>query len=128
MEKGTVLVIEDNEKNMKLIRAVLEIKGNYKVLEANSAEVGIETARKNQPDIILMDIQLPGMSGLEATRLIKKDDEIRDIPVVAVTSSAMTMDEKEALDAGCAGHISKPIDVHSFIETMEQFWIAHELR
>ena len=81
-------------------------------------------ARKHQPDIILMDIQLPGMSGLEATLLIKSDTELRHIPVVAVTSSAMLADEIRALEAGCAGHISKPIDVQSFVSTMEQFLIA----
>ena len=121
MEKGTVLVVEDNEMNMKLIRTVLQVKGNYKVLEARDAEAGIEMARKYQPDIILMDVQLPGMNGLEAARLIKSDPEIMNIPVVAVTSSAMLGDREEAIEAGCVGHISKPIDVQSFVGTMEQF-------
>ena len=92
---------------------------NYAVLEAENAEKGIEIARKNRPDIILMDIQLPGMNGLEATRLNKSDPELKDIPVVALSAFAMLRDKKQALDAGCVGHISKPIDVHSFIETME---------
>ena len=124
MEKRTVLVVEDNEMNMKLIRTVLQIKGNYQVLEATSAEDGIEMAQKYRPDIILMDIQLPGMDGLAAARLIKSDAEIMNIPVVAVTSSAMLGDEEKALEAGCAGHISKPIDVQSFVGTMEQFMDA----
>lgn len=124
MEKGTVLVIEGNEMDMKLMRTVLQINGNYAVLEAENAEDGIEMARKHRPDIILMDIQLPGMSGLEATLLIKSDTELRYIPVVAVTSSAMLADEKRSLEAGCAGHISKPIDVQSFVSTMEQFLIV----
>ena len=122
MEKRTVLVVEDNEMNMKLIRTVLQIKGNYQVLEATSAEDGIEMAQKYRPDIILMDIQLPGMDGLAATRLIKSDPELKYIPVVAVTSSAMLGDEEKALEAGCAGHIAKPIDVNSFVDTMEQFF------
>jgi len=76
MEKGTILVVEDNEMNMKLMRTVLQIKGNYQVLEATSAEDGIEMAQKYRPDIILMDIQLPGRDGLAATRIIKSDPEL----------------------------------------------------
>jgi len=116
--KGNVLVIEDNPLNMKLIRFVLPI-GNYAVLAAENAEDGLEIARKHHPDVILMDIHLPGMDGLEATRLIKSDPEIQDIPVVALTASAMQRDKDQAIEAGCVGHISKPIDVNSFVETME---------
>ena len=120
MKKGNVLVIEDNRVNMKLIRAVLQVKGNYKVLEAQNAEEGIDIAYKYHPDVILMDIQLPGIDGLSTTRFIKSDPELRDIPVVAVTSSAMLVDEEKSLAAGCVGHISKPIDVKNFVDTMEQ--------
>ena len=121
MEKGGVLVVEDNQKNMKLIRTVLELKGNYTVLEAVNAKEGIKKAYKYHPDIILMDIQLPGMDGLSATRLIKLDPELKNIPVVATSASAMESDKEEALAAGCVGHISKPIDIHTIVDTMGQF-------
>ena len=120
IKKGNVLVIDDNRLNMKLMKAVLQVKGNYEVLEAQSAEEGIEIAHEYHPDIILMDLQLPDMDGLSATRLIKSDPEISDIPVIAVTSSAMLADKKKSLVAGCTGHISKPIDVNTFVNTMEQ--------
>ena len=119
--KDTVLVVEDNEMNMKLIRTVLQLKGNYEVLEAENADDGIEIARKYHPDIILMDIMLPGMDGHDATHLIKTDPELKDIPVVALTAQAQTGDEENALKAGCAGYITKPIDVRRFINTMEQY-------
>ena len=120
MNKGNVLVIEDNRLNMKLIRVVLQVKGNYKVLEAQNAEEGIDKVYKYHPDVILMDIQLSGIDGLSTTRFIKSDPELRDIPVVAVTSSAMLVDEEKSLAAGCVGQISKPIDVKNFVDTMEQ--------
>ena len=120
MNKGNVLVIEDNRVNMKLIRVVLQVKGNYKVLEAQNAEEGIDKVYKYHPDVILMDIQLSGIDGLSTTRFIKSDPELRDIPVVAVTSSAMLVDEEKSLAAGCVGQISKPIDVKNFVDTMEQ--------
>jgi CheY-like chemotaxis protein len=119
MKKGNVLVFEDSLLSMKLIKTVLE-SDNYTVLEARNAQQGIEMARKHQPDIILMDIQLPDMGGLEATRLIKSDPALKDIPVVAVTAAAMRDDIKQALSAGCVGHISKPIDVKNFTNNMEQ--------
>ncbi len=120
-KKGNVLVIEDDRKNMKLLRAVLELKGNYTVLEAVNAEEGIEKAYKYHPDVILMDIQIPGMDGLSATRLIKIDPDLKDIPVLAVSANSMQSDEDKSLAAGCDGHISKPINVHTFIDTMEQY-------
>ncbi len=120
MNKGNVLVIEGNRLNIKLIRAVLQVMGNYKVLAAQNAEEGIDIAYKYHPDVILMDIQLPGIDGLSTTRFIKSDPELRDIPVVALTSSAMLLDEEKSLAAGCVGQISKPIDVKSFVDTMEE--------
>ena len=120
MANGTVLVIEDNEMNMKLARSLLQI-GNYSVLEAVDAEIGIRLAREHHPDLILMDIQLPGMDGLAATREIKNDPAVKDISIVALTSYAMQGDEEKARDAGCAGYISKPIDTRSFLETVSQF-------
>ncbi len=120
MANETVLVIEDNEMNMKLARSLLQI-GKYSVLEAVDAEVGIQLARENHPDLILMDIQLPGMDGLAATREIKSDPTMKDISIVALTSYAMQGDEEKARDAGCAGYISKPIDTRSFIETVGKY-------
>jgi CheY-like chemotaxis protein len=119
-KKGNVLVIDDDPMNLNLIRIVLQ-KGNYAVFEAKNAESGIKIAHRHHPDIILMDIQLPGMDGLEATRLIKSDPELKDIPVEALTAFAMQREIEQAYEAGCVGHISKPIDVHSFVDTMENF-------
>jgi CheY-like chemotaxis protein len=121
MKKGSVLVVEDDLKNMKLMRAVLELKGNYTVHEAVNAEEGIEKAYEYHPDVILMDIQLPGIDGLSATRLIKLDSDLKDIPVVAVSANAMQRDEEKAIAAGCDGYISKPIDVKNFVDTLEQY-------
>ena len=120
MANETVLVIEDNEMNMKLVRSLLQI-GKYSVLEASDAENGIQLAREHHPDLILMDIQLPGMDGLTATREIKNDPEVKDISIVALTSYAMQGDEEKARDAGCSGYIAKPIDTRSFLETVVQF-------
>lgn len=122
MANKTVLVIEDNEMNMKLARSLLQI-GKYNVLEAFDAENGIQLAREHHPDLILMDIQLPGMDGLTATLKIKNDPAVKDITVVALTSYAMEGDEKKAMDAGCAGYIAKPIDTRSFLETLGQFLV-----
>lgn len=108
-----ILVIEDNELNLKLVRTLLEL-ADFSVLEALDAEQGINIARRELPDIILMDIQLPGLDGLSATRMIKKDPLLQYIPVIAVTSFAMESDSKKALEAGCVGHISKPIDTRRF--------------
>jgi len=120
--KKIVLVIEDNEMNMKLARSLLQI-GKYSVLEAIDAENGIQLAREHHPDLILMDIQLPGMDGLTATLKIKNDPAVKDITVVALTSYAMEGDEKKAMNAGCAGYIAKPIDTRSFLETLGQFLV-----
>ena len=115
MANQTVLVIEDNDKNLKLVRLLLQI-GKYKVLESDDAEKGIEIARKDHPDLILMDIQLPGMDGLKATSLIKQDPLLADIPVVALTSYAMEGDKTRAMEAGCDGYITKPIETDSFLD------------
>jgi len=122
MANETVLVIEDNEMNMKLARSLLQI-GKYSVLEAIDAENGIRLAREHHPDLILMDIQLPGLDGLTATQKIKDDPAMKDITIVALTSYAMQGDEKKAMDAGCAGYIAKPIDTKSFLETLRQFLV-----
>ena len=119
MEEKTILVIEDNDLNMKLIRALLKLK-NCATIEAVDAETGIQLAREHHPDLILMDIQLPSMDGLTATRLIKNDSAMKDIPVVALTGLAMPGDDEKALDAGCLSYIAKPIDTKGFLKTIGQ--------
>ncbi|MBA3029039.1 MAG: response regulator [Desulfobacteraceae bacterium] len=123
MNKKTILVVEDNELNMKLLRGLLKIS-NYTMLEAFNAETGIETARKFKPDLILMDIQLPGMDGLEATKVIKQNDELKNIPVIALTSYAMHGDKDKAFEAGCTDYITKPINTKGLIETLNKFFAA----
>ena len=118
MKGMKVLVIEDNDGNRTLFRTVLELAG-HEVLEAADAEVGITLARSEQPDVILMDILLPGMNGLEATRLLRQDEATRAIPVVALSAHASARDKERSLDAGCVGHITKPIDVKTFVQEME---------
>jgi len=119
MEGKTILVVEDNHLNMKLVVALLEMN-NYIVLEALDAETGIQLVREHKPDLILMDIQLPGMDGLSATRIIKRDESLHGIPVVALTSYAMQGDEEKARSAGCTGYISKPINTRDFLGTVSQ--------
>ena len=120
MEEKRVLVIEDNELNMKLVRSLLHI-GKYQVVEAPDAETGIRLAQEHHPALILMDIQLPGMDGLSATRLIRQDDGLKGIPVVALTSYAMQGDDEKALEAGCTGYIAKPINTRTFLDTLEKY-------
>ncbi len=120
MKRKTVLVIEDNEMNMKLVRALLQI-GQYNMIEAGDAESGIQFARARKPDLILMDVHLPGMDGLSATRIIKEDPVLKHIPVIALTSYAMQGDAKKAMQAGCDGYITKPIDTRAFLDTIRKF-------
>lgn len=120
MANETILVIEDNELNMKLVRSLLSI-GKYEILEAFNAETGIKLAREKKPDLILMDIQLPGMDGLTATKIIKGDPNMQHIPVIAYTSFAMDGDEEKALEVGCVGYITKPLDTKTFLKTLEQY-------
>jgi CheY-like chemotaxis protein len=120
MENRTVLVIEDNALNMKLVRSLLKM-GKYDIIEAVDAETGIQLAREYRPDLILMDIQLPGMDGLNATKIIKEDPSLKDIKVVALTSYAMEGDDRKAIEAGCDGYIIKPIDTKKFLKTVDQF-------
>ena len=120
METKTILVIEDNELNMKLVKGLVSI-GKYHLLEAPDAESGIQLIRERQPDLVLMDIQLPGMDGLSATKILKEDSNLKDIPFVALTSYAMEGDKEKALEAGCVGYITKPIDTRKFLETLSQY-------
>jgi two-component system cell cycle response regulator DivK len=116
----TVLIVEDNELNMKLFHDVLAAHG-YETLQTRNGNDALELARKNHPDLIIMDIQLPEVSGLEVTRWIKDDDMLHDIPVVAVTAFAMKGDEERIREGGCEAYMAKPISVQEFISTVRQF-------
>jgi two-component system cell cycle response regulator DivK len=114
-----ILIVEDNEKNRKLVRDVLQFKG-YRTLEAESGELGVALARESRPALILMDIQLPGMSGIEALGHLRADATTRGIPIVAVTASAMMQDRQRILAAGFDGYQSKPIDVRGFVQMVAE--------
>ena len=116
----TVLIVEDNELNMKLFRDLLEAHG-YHTIGTNKGAEALALVRKHRPDLILMDIQLPEVSGLDVTRWIKDDPELRSIPVVAVTAFAMKGDEERIREGGCEAYLSKPISVGKFIETVRRF-------
>lgn len=116
----TVLIVEDNELNMKLFRDLLEAHG-YTTAAARNGVEAMTLARKHKPDLILMDIQLPEVSGLEVTRWIKDDPTLYAIPVVAVTAFAMKGDEERIREGGCEAYLSKPISVGKFIETVRRF-------
>ena len=115
MNEKKILLVEDNEVNRRLAGFLLRSQG-YQVREATSAIEAFEILRTEHPDLIVMDIQLPGMDGLEATRKLKEQPNTADIPVIAVTSYAMKGDREKALAAGCAGYVTKPIDKNIFIE------------
>ncbi len=116
----TVLIVEDNELNMKLFNDLLEANGRA-TLRTKSGVEAVKIARDHKPDLILMDIQLPEVSGLEVTRWLKEDPELRHIPVVAITAFAMKGDEEKILQGGCEGYLSKPISVAKFLETVNAF-------
>lgn len=117
---NTVLVVEDNHLNMKLFNGLLEL-GGYNVLQAKNGMEGWRMARERHPDLILMDIQLPGVSGLEVTKWLKDDENLKSIPVIAVTAFAMKGDEEKIREGGCDGYIEKPISLSDFLETVERF-------
>jgi two-component system cell cycle response regulator DivK len=114
---ATVLIVEDNPANMTLATFLLKSAG-YSVLSATDAEAGLALARTEQPDLVLMDIQLPGMDGLEACAILKKGDATRDIPVIALTALAMKGDEERIRAAGCDGYIAKPLAYREFLATI----------
>ncbi len=116
----TILIVEDNELNMKLFNDLLEAHG-YVTVQAKDGRVVIELARQNKPDLILMDIQLPEISGLDIAKMLKADEDLKDIPVIAVTAFAMKGDEQKIRSSGCDGYIAKPISVASFLQTVSKF-------
>jgi two-component system cell cycle response regulator DivK len=118
--RKTVLIVEDNELNMKLFHDLLVAHG-YTTIQTRSGLEALELARRHRPALILMDIQLPEVSGLEVTKWIKEDDELRTIPVVAITAFAMKGDEERIRSGGCEAYISKPISVSGFLETVHRF-------
>ncbi|GAB4575127.1 MAG: response regulator [Rhodothalassiaceae bacterium] len=115
-----ILVVEDNELNMKLFCDLLEAH-NYETIQTRDGMAALELARDHAPDLILMDIQLPEVSGLEVTKWIKEDEELRAIPVIAVTAFAMKGDEEKIREGGCEAYIAKPISVGQFLETVRKF-------
>ena len=115
-----VLIVEDNELNMKLFHDLIEACG-HEILESRDGIEALKLAREHHPDLILMDIQLPEVSGLEVTRWLKEDDELRKIPVIAVTAFAMKGDEEKIRSGGCEAYIAKPISVSNFLDTIGRF-------
>ena len=120
MPKKTVLIVEDNELNMKLFHDLLDAHGYATVRTRNGLEA-LGLARTHHPDLILMDIQLPEVSGLEVTKWLKQDESLRSIPVIAVTAFAMKGDEERIREGGCEAYLSKPISVSKFLETVRHY-------
>jgi two-component system cell cycle response regulator DivK len=115
----TILIVEDNELNMKLFHDLLEAHG-YKTLQTKDGMEALRLAREHHPNLILMDIQLPEVSGLEVTKWIKEDDSLKNIPVIAVTAFAMKGDEEKIREGGCEAYIAKPISVTNFMEVIQK--------
>ncbi|CAH1667023.1 response regulator [Chelatococcus asaccharovorans] len=118
--RKTVLIVEDNELNMKLFSDLLEAHG-YATLKTSNGIEAMELARSDRPDLIIMDIQLPEVSGLEVTRWLKADDDLKSIPVIAVTAFAMKGDEERIREGGCEAYLSKPISISRFLETVRTY-------
>lgn len=116
----TILIVEDNDLNMKLFNDLLQAHG-YETLQTMDGRDVMKLARDHHPDLIIMDIQLPEISGLEVTKMLKADEELKDIPVIAVTAFAMKGDEEKIREGGCEGYIAKPISVPTFLETVAKF-------
>ncbi len=116
----TVLIVEDNELNMKLFRDLLEAH-NINTLETNDGNSVLDIARDKKPDLILMDIQLPEISGLDVTKMLKEDEELQSIPVIAVTAFAMKGDEEKIREGGCEDYLSKPISITEFLNVIQKY-------
>lgn len=119
MEK-VILIVENDPKGLKLVRDLLHVL-EYTTLEATDGEQGVEIAKKNKPDLILMDILMPVMGGLEATKILKADNETKDIPIVALTALAMSEEEGRIHQVGCDGYITKPIDITWFLKSITDY-------
>ncbi len=116
----TILIVEDNELNMKLFNDLLRAHG-YDTVQTMDGRDAVDLVKEHMPDLILMDIQLPEISGLEVTKILKADDNLKHIPVIAVTAFAMKGDEEKIREGGCEGYIAKPISVPVFLETVTRF-------
>lgn len=125
MPDKNVMVVEDNEKNRKLMRVVLKAKG-YNVIEAATGEEALNILKNQKPDIILMDIQLPGIDGITLIKQIKETTALKDIPIIAVTAYAMKGDEEKIMEAGCDAYVSKPINTQELPLIVEQYIKKHE--
>lgn len=119
MSRAVILIVEDNDKNLKLMRDLLEYKG-HEVLAAETAEEGIRIAREAGPDLILLDIQLPGMNGMDALKVLRASQDTAHIPAIAVTASVMTHDRGKLIEAGFDDYQSKPIDIKGFFSAVER--------
>jgi CheY-like chemotaxis protein len=120
MSKEKILVVEDNPMNIELFKDLLEVQG-YEVYESTDAKVALDQVKSNKFDLILMDIQLPGMDGLTATKMIREDPKNKNIPIIALTAYAMKEDEERVKEAGCDGYITKPINTKEFPKTVAEF-------
>jgi two-component system cell cycle response regulator DivK len=116
----TILIVEDEPRNLKLLHDLLQRFG-YEILEAPDGEQGVKLAGEKIPDMILMDIMMPKMDGLEATRIIKADEKTKYIPIIALTSYAMKGDREKTIEAGCDGYIAKPIDIKEVLKAIEHY-------
>ena len=119
MSGKTVLYVEDNEFNRKIVRQLLS-RTSYRLVEANDGEAGVAAAREQQPDLILMDVQLPKMSGLDATRMLKSDASTAHIPIIVITSFALSGDDRKAMDAGASSYLAKPYSPFDLLRMMRQ--------
>jgi len=119
MSQKRVLLVEDNEFNRKIVRNLLA-KQPYELLEAHDGEAGVAAARRDRPDVIVMDVQLPKLSGLDATRALRAEPETKDIPIIVVTSFALSGDQKKAMDAGASAYLAKPYSPRQLLETIRK--------
>ncbi len=115
-----VMVIEDNPINMQLFTDILDASG-YDTISITDARIAVENIKKHKPNLVLTDIQMPNISGLDLVKIIKKDEEIKHIPVIAITAFAMKGDEEKIIQAGCDGYVAKPISIKPFLETVAKF-------
>ena len=114
-----ILIVEDEPRNLTLLRDLLQVSG-YKTIEATDGEQGVELAKSNKPDLLLMDVQMPKMDGLEATRILKADANTKNIPIICITSSAMKGDREKIIQAGCDDYMSKPVDINEVLNKVAE--------